>query len=212
MSSQLLEASVRLFDPSTAAEWQAKGLATSVWLSFVTIHLSNPLHISLYNKYFTSVAFIRGKFAVKIKEAILSASKTRIYFQLQRAAHRLKVEADSVLAEAGGLTTAQAAIMSIIAKDGPVAQKYIAEKLSQRESAITAMAARLLKAGYITKIRSQADARAWELEVTDAGCQALDGIQKQFAKLNAKLDDKIDHSEMQRLASSLDKIIQAMDS
>jgi DNA-binding MarR family transcriptional regulator len=156
--------------------------------------------------------FIRGKFAVKIKEAILSASKTRIYFQLQRAAHRLKVEADAVLAEAGGLTTAQAAIMSIIAKDGPVAQKYIAEKLSQRESAITAMAARLLKAGYITKIRSQADARAWELEVTDAGRQALNGMQKQFAKINAKLVDKIDHSEMQRLAASLDKIIQAIES
>ena len=52
----------------------------------------------------------------------MSASKNRIYFLLQRAAHRLKTEADAALSESGGLTTAQAAVMSIVAQDGPVDQ------------------------------------------------------------------------------------------
>lgn len=141
----------------------------------------------------------------------MSASEARIYFLLQRAAHRLKTEADRALTEEGGLTTAQAAVMSIIAQDGPVTQKHIAETLLQRESAITAMAARLVRAGYITKARSEADSRAWELRVTDAGEHAMAAMRVSFGRINDKLDACIKPGEMETLAESLASILEAFE-
>ncbi|MEM6554682.1 MAG: MarR family transcriptional regulator [Pseudomonadota bacterium] len=138
----------------------------------------------------------------------MSASKNRIYFLLQRAAHRLKTEADAALSESGGLTTAQAAVMSIVAQDGPVTQKYIATTLSQRESAITAMAARLLKAGYITKVKSVKDARAWSLEATQDGRNAIKRMRAPFDQINAKLDALFNDAEMAQLAERLIQIVE----
>ena len=137
----------------------------------------------------------------------MSASKHRIYFLLQRAAHRLKTEADSALTEAGGLTTAQAAVMSIIATEGPVSQKHIADTLAQRESAITAMASRLLRSGYITKERSPKDARAWELQATEIGQLAMAKMHMPFNEINAKLDAAIDAAEMDKFAENLATVI-----
>lgn len=139
----------------------------------------------------------------------MSASKTRIYFLLQRAAHRLKTEADAALMRDCGLTTAQAAVMTIVAEHGPVTQKYVAQTLSQRESAITAMAGRLVKAGLISKTRSSTDSRAFELTITDAGHRALDVTRSTFGAINARLDQQIDTAEMQALARQLDKILGA---
>jgi len=141
----------------------------------------------------------------------LSASKNRIYFLLQRTAHKLKTEADAALAEAGGLSTAQAAAMSIIAKSSPVTQKFIADTLSQRESAVAAMTARLLKAGYITRSRSTSDARAWELKATDLGRQALANMRQPFDRINATLDECMDSEDTDKLARSLIKILEAFD-
>lgn len=142
----------------------------------------------------------------------MSASKTRIYFRLQRAAHRLKTEADAALMRDCGLTTAQAAVLNIIAEDGPVSQKYVAETLSQRESAITAMAGRLVKSGLITKSRSQKDSRAFELRITDAGTVALRITRTTFDAINAELDARIDTQDMATFADNLDKILDLFES
>ena len=139
----------------------------------------------------------------------MSASKTRIYFLLQRAAHRLKTEADAALMRDCGLTTAQAAVMTIVAEHGPVTQKYVATTLSQRESAITAMASRLVKAGLISKSRSAADSRAFELAITAEGERALATTRSTFGAINAVLDEQIPDPDMQALASNLEKIVVA---
>jgi len=141
----------------------------------------------------------------------MSASKNRIYFLLQRAAHRLKTEADAALMAECGLTTAQSAVMTIVAEHGPVTQNYVAETLSQRESAITAMAARLVKAGLISKTRSMRDSRAFELAITPAGDAALRVSRSTFGAINAKLDAQIDADRMTALAGDLEKILAAFD-
>ena len=73
----------------------------------------------------------------------MSASKHRIYHRLQLAAHRLQKAADRAVMAAAGITTAQAAVLSIVAADGPVSQRNVARKLGLNESAMTAMIARL---------------------------------------------------------------------
>lgn len=137
----------------------------------------------------------------------MSASDHRLYFLLQRTAHALKTRADSALAEAGGLTTAQAAALIIVASDGPVSQKAIAEKLMQRESAVTTMVDRLMKAGYVARKRSPADARAWLLEATPTGLAALDEAQAPFAEINALLDDAFADCGIPAVAGALEDLL-----
>jgi len=137
----------------------------------------------------------------------MSASKHRLYFLIQRAAHVLKKEADAALSEAGGMTTSQAAVLAILLSEGAVTQRFIANKLQQRESAITAMADRLLKAGYITRQRSPHDGRAWLLTLTDEGHHALEAIREPFQSINAELDAAFPGEEMDALAKGLTHII-----
>ena len=141
----------------------------------------------------------------------MSASRNRIYFVLQRTAHLLKTVADASLTEASGLTTAQSAVMTIIAQEGPITQRRIADMLFQRESAVTAMAARLLKAGYIVRERSREDARAWQLTATNDGLSALARVKIAFDKINAILDERSADKEMDKLANSLEEILGAFD-
>lgn len=133
----------------------------------------------------------------------MNASKHKMYFLLQRAAHGLKKKADTALMDAGGMSTAQAAVMSIIAGQEGVSQRYLADKLMQRESAITTMANRLLKAGYITRVRSDTDGRAWVLKPTNEGLAALASVSAPFAGINAILDDVFAPEDVERIADGL---------
>lgn len=141
----------------------------------------------------------------------MSAHKYRIYSLLQRTAHRLKIEADGAIKDACGLTTAQSAALAIIARDGPVTQRFVADKLSQRESAITTMSSRLLKSGYITKSRSKGDARAWELSATDLGREALQKMREPFGQINEILDNSFEEGDLERMAIALNKILTKME-
>ncbi|MEM8562799.1 MAG: MarR family transcriptional regulator [Pseudomonadota bacterium] len=141
----------------------------------------------------------------------MSASKHRLYFLLQRAAHRLKTEADASLTQVSGLSTAQSAVMTIIASRGPMTQKEVADTLSQRESAVTAMAGRLIKAGLVARERSSEDARAWQLTVTADGRAALKRVKVAFDKINAEMDRRIPEQDMDKLANSLSAIIETFD-
>lgn len=141
----------------------------------------------------------------------MSASDHRLYFLLQLVAHQLKKRADKALMEAGGLTTAQAAALSIIAREGSMSQREVADQLSQQESAITTMAARLQNAGYITKQRSESDGRTWLLKPTETGLLALREMKKPFSQINRLLDETLSTAETNHLANDLKKILKALD-
>jgi DNA-binding MarR family transcriptional regulator len=140
----------------------------------------------------------------------MSASEHRIYFLIQRVAHRLKTEADASLTESCGLTTSQAAALTVIAQSGPTNHKHVADALAQRESAITTMAVRLLNAGYITREISPADGRAWELDVTDAGRAALAQASASFERINEILDASFTTGQMESLANRLTQVLDTL--
>lgn len=137
----------------------------------------------------------------------MPAKEQRFFFLVQTAAHRLKLLADAAMLEAGGLTTSQAAAMAIICGEGSISQRRIATLLKQRESAVGAMAERLLKAGYITRTRSETDKRAWTLAPTRAGRRAFDGMGAAFAGINALLDEAFPGTDMDRAAKGLRRLI-----
>ena len=136
----------------------------------------------------------------------MSAHKERLYFLLQVAAHRLKTEADSVLMDAAGLTTAQIAVLNLIASSKEMRQRDLARRLKQNESAITAMITRLMKADLVTRHRSETDGRTWLLELTDNGKKTLKHAERPFEAINARLDAIVDKKGASILAKQLNAI------
>ncbi len=139
----------------------------------------------------------------------MSASHHRLYSKLQRAAHAVNKAADRSLLGAANITTAQAAVMAVINADGSVTQKHIAKQLGINESAVTAMAKRLIKLDYITRTRCPDDGRAWQLDMTLAGRQAFANIAQPFAAINDVLDAQISPEDMSKLAEMLERISEA---
>lgn len=137
----------------------------------------------------------------------MPAKEQRFFFLVQTAAHRLKLRADAEMLAAGGLTTSQAAVMAIICGEGWISQREIASRLGQRESAVGAMAERLLKAGYITRTRSATDKRAWTLAPTRAGRRAFDAMGAAFAGVNALVDEAFPGTDIDRAAKGLRRLI-----
>jgi DNA-binding MarR family transcriptional regulator len=136
----------------------------------------------------------------------MSASKARIYHRLQLAAHRLHKRADRVVLEAAEITTAQAAVLAVVAAGGVVAQRSVADQLGLNESAVTAMVGRLLKLGLLDRAHDETDARAWRLRVSEAGRAALKKIEKPFRGINQSIEAVLDADEIARLADYLERI------
>jgi DNA-binding MarR family transcriptional regulator len=137
----------------------------------------------------------------------MSASKLRVYHRLQLAAHRVQKAADRALMDAAALTTAQAAVLSVVAAEGGRAtQREVARQLGINESAVTAMAARLVAMGLVDRSRDEADARTWRLALSETGRGALGRIEKPFGGVNRKIEEVLDPEEVARLADYLGRI------
>jgi len=141
----------------------------------------------------------------------MTASKLRLYHRLQVAAHGMQKAADRVVASAADLTTAQAAVLTVVAADEDVTQRDVALALRLNESAVTAMVARLSRLDLIVRERSATDSRAWRLRVSPAGQAALKVARRAFAAINARIEDKLSAAEIVRLAELLDRMTVAFE-
>lgn len=139
----------------------------------------------------------------------MSAQKARLYHRLQIAAHRVQKAADRAVLEAAEVTTAQAAVLAIVAGQAPITQREIAGQLGVNESAVTAMANRLVSAGLLKRLRDAADARAWRLELTGDGRAALKRLDKPFKRVNQAMEEVLSAEEIARLADYLTRIAKA---
>lgn len=136
----------------------------------------------------------------------MSASKLRIYHRLQIAAHRVQKAADRVVLEAAGVTTAQAAVLSVIAAEREATQRSVARQLGINESAITAMVARLMNMNLVERIRDRDDARTWRLRLTAEGRAGLKRIEAPFRRINERIEATIEAGELELLAAWLGRI------
>ncbi|KDN23243.1 MarR family winged helix-turn-helix transcriptional regulator [Amycolatopsis rifamycinica] len=110
----------------------------------------------------------------------------RLFFLLQQAAHRLRVAADRRCLAAAGITTAQLGALFAV-REGGLTQRELAERLGQRESAVTAMVARLAEAGLVDRRPHPREHRAVVLRLTAAGEEALTRARPAIEEFNARL-------------------------
>ena len=142
-------------------------------------------------------------------EAAMSASKHRVYHGLQVASHRLQKAADRAIIAAAGITTAQAAVLSIVASEGSASQRSVARKLGLNESALTAMTMRLRNLGLLDRLPDEVDSRAWSLRLTADGRAALKRIEQPFRQINQKIEKALDADEIAALADYVNRISDA---
>ena len=135
----------------------------------------------------------------------MSASKSRLYHRLQLAAHRLQKSADRAVLAAAEITTAQAAVLMLVA-GGAVSQREVATQLGLNESAVTAMARRLLGMGLLERVRDEDDARAWQLRLSDDGRTALKRIELPFRRINQTIETVLSPEEITHFADYLRRI------
>jgi DNA-binding MarR family transcriptional regulator len=111
----------------------------------------------------------------------------RLYFLLQRAAHLLRTDADRRLRQAAGITAAQLGALFAIQDEPGVTQRALARTLGLRESAVTALTARLSTAGLITRAPHPREHRAQTLHLSEKGLAALRAAQPEIDAFNAEL-------------------------
>lgn len=139
------------------------------------------------------------------------ASKLRLYHRVQLAAHRLRKQADRTVLEAAGISTAQSAVLGIVAAGENVTQRDLAIALGLNDSAITAMATRLIKLGLLERRRSDADSRAWLLAVTEHGQAMQRAARAAFSGINKRIEGDFSADEIAQLAGLLQRLSRTFD-
>ena len=141
----------------------------------------------------------------------MSAQKLRLFSRLQLAAHQIKKSADQHISDVINLTTAQAAVLTVLADGERYSQNDVASALGINESAVTAMVNRLLRYGYIARHRSESDKRAWELSLTRDGKQALLAGRKAFNNINHTIENELSPKEIEQFADYLERLSKAFN-
>ncbi len=137
---------------------------------------------------------------------LVSARDERLYHRLQVAAHAVQKYSDRVVKQATGLTTAQVSVLTVVSAGEHVTQSEVARIVGVNESAVTTMVTRLEARGCLLRTPHEDDGRAWVLQVTDAGVQALVAARSAFASVNRILDSTLSADDLAGLGSALESI------
>jgi DNA-binding MarR family transcriptional regulator len=139
-----------------------------------------------------------------------AAHESRLYHQLQLAAHLSRKHADREVSAATGLTVAQVAVLHAIAASGDATQRDVAAQLGVNESAVTPMVRRLVESGHVT--RADRDGRTRRLTLTDLGATAVRASRRAFRPVNQTLAGELTAAEVDELARQLKAIVERLAS
>lgn len=135
----------------------------------------------------------------------MSAKRLRLYHRLQLAAHRAQKAADAAVLAAGGVTTAQAAVLAVVKRSAPVTQRGVASQLGLSEAAVATMTTRLLRDRLLKRSVDPDDGRAWRLQLSAEGDQALARIEPAFRRINRGLEQALG-DELDAFAAALERV------
>lgn len=130
----------------------------------------------------------------------------RLYFLLQRAAHRLRTTADRRCLAAAGVTTAQIGALFAVHDEPGITQQQLARTLGLRESAVTGLVGRLTGAGLLARQAHPRQHRAVVLELTEAGAAALQAARPEIDRFNAELRAVLGEDGFTRTAAAMHRL------
>ncbi|MFI1561863.1 MarR family winged helix-turn-helix transcriptional regulator [Streptomyces sp. NPDC020490] len=136
----------------------------------------------------------------------MSEPDQRLFFLLQRAAHRLRTTADRRCLAAAGVTTAQLGALFAVHDRPGTTQQELARTLGLRESAVTGLVGRLTTAGLLHKRAHPREHRAVVLELSDRGHAALRAAQPEIDRFNAELRGLLGDDGFLKTTGALDRL------
>ena len=120
----------------------------------------------------------------------------RLFLLLDRARHKLFKRANVRLQSAIGISAAQGSALFFLGRHRDCLLSDLAEGLALNNSAITGLAARMEKAGLITRARCQTDGRAWRVSLTETGEEKRAQVTEHLREFNTEISDGFSGEEM----------------
>jgi DNA-binding MarR family transcriptional regulator len=130
----------------------------------------------------------------------------RLYYLLQRAAHRLRTTLDRRCLAVAGVTTAQLGALFAVQEEPGITQQGLAHALGLRESAVTGLVGRLTAAGLLSRQAHPRQHRAVVLELTKDGQTALEAARPEIDRFNAEVRALLGDDGFERTAAAMDRL------
>lgn len=104
-----------------------------------------------------------------------------------------------------GFSKSHILILTFLHTEGPKRPSAIAEKLKVTTGGVTVLTTKLIKAGLIEKTQNEADRRASQLHITEAGIDVLDRSREQVENLIEHLFGMLTRDEIKTLHNIFEK-------
>ena len=104
-----------------------------------------------------------------------------------------------------GFSKSHILILAYLHTDGPKRPSAIAEKLKVTTGGVTVLTTKLIKAGLIEKTPNEADRRASQIHITEAGVEILERSRQQVDNLFENLFGMLTEDEIKTLTAIFEK-------
>lgn len=104
-----------------------------------------------------------------------------------------------------GFSKSHILILAFLHTEGPKRPSAIAEKLKVTTGGVTVLTTKLIKAGLIEKTQNEADRRASQIHITEAGIEMLERSHQQIDKLFENLFGMLTEDEIKTLTAIFEK-------
>lgn len=131
--------------------------------------------------------------------ARIRAVDRRLFLLLEIAARRLNRDADARLKAEAGVTTAQAAVLFLLARRGDRRMGEIGDMLSLNPPAVTGLVARMQALGLVQKSASKTDGRSAVVSLTEKGRALGDAADISLRGLNTELENRLGEADSNML-------------
>ncbi|MDQ0604035.1 DNA-binding MarR family transcriptional regulator [Streptomyces canus] len=130
----------------------------------------------------------------------------RLYYLMQRAAHRLRTTLDRRCLAVAGVTTPQLGALFAVQEEPGITQQGLAHALGLRESAVTGLVGRLTAAGLLSRQAHPRQHRAVVLELTEDGEAALEAARPEIDRFNAEVRALLGDDGFERTAAAMNRL------
>lgn len=138
--------------------------------------------------------------------ARVRAVDRRLFLLLEIAARKLNRDADARLKSEAGVTSAQAAVLFLLARRGERRMGEIGDMLSLNPPAVTGLVNRMEALSLVTKVAAQDDKRSALVSLTEKGRAMGDAADHVLKELNTELETRLgeeDSDMLHRVLTSL---------
>lgn len=136
------------------------------------------------------------------QDSTASATKAAIAADLRAALGELKCLGSERLVRLG-ISMTQLHVMHLLDRHGELPMSRLAEMLDVSLSAATGLIDRVEERGFVERIRVPSDRRVVLVQVTASGRQMLEEVEVFRAVLIGRVLDKLDATQLARVASSM---------